>query len=272
MPRRLRSLLTVLLIPLVVGCSSAFSLGYEAGPYLLSREIEKRIPLNSQEEDSLDAALDGYFDWHRSKMLGDYVVALSTWRRDIQDKRSTRLWLWPVIAELVADTLLPLGEIVCAPMSRFTPADVESFKERDAEARKDAEKRWRSGSREEREKRSWDRFQSFIEDWIGDFTPEQAKRWNTTFRETVKESAKRQGQGRTRWNAFMTELEAGMSFESCFGHMSRWISPTLNNRVERNGHWVTLYDQVFRELTPEQITHLDGELETWIRRLRDLQE
>ena len=114
--RQMRALTSRLILTAVLssvlGCSTTFSLGYEMGPFLVSRELEKRLPLSDAAESKLDQDLEVYFQWHRGKMLGEYVTTLEAWRKEARGGRSTELWLWPDIGRLIADTLLPLGEIV----------------------------------------------------------------------------------------------------------------------------------------------------------------
>lgn len=255
----------------VSGCSTTFSLGYEMGPFLVSRELEKRLPLSEQAEDKLDRELEAYFEWHRRKMLPVYVVALEGWRVKVGTKRSTREWLWGDIEGLVADTLLPIGEIVCEPMSTYTPEDVAELRRMEAKARGEQKKRREDETPEERRERRWESFESFLEDWIGDLEESQVKGWRQTFEQAMNTVTTRRGKGREEFELFLRELEAGMSFGRCFEYMQGWLYPEPKIRAERNQHWVTVYDKVLSELSVEQRVHLDEELATWIGRFKGLQ-
>ena len=107
-----------------------FSLGYEAGPYLVGRELEKRLPLSDQAEEQLDKDLERYFEWHRAKMLTSYITKVEAWRSEVRAPklRSTDQWLMPDIQALITDTLLPLAEIVCLPMSKYTAEEVAELR------------------------------------------------------------------------------------------------------------------------------------------------
>ena len=91
-----------------------------------------------------------------------------------------------------------------------------------------------------------------------------------TFEAAIEKSRTRQGKGRESWETFVVELERGMSFIRCFEYMQKWITPSEENRSERSQHWVLIYDQILRELTTEQRSHLDNELATWAFRFRNL--
>ena len=241
------------------------------GPFLVSRELEKRLPLSDAAEDKLDKDLEAYFEWHRKKMLGDYVQTLETWRKEARSGRSTELWLWPDIGRLIADTLLPIGEIVCEPMSRYSPEDVVELRRLDRKAREKQKER-RGDTLEEEKDRRWEAFESFLEDFIGDFEKEQSVRWRQTFEAAMDKSNARRGEGREQWKAFVAELEKGMSFLRCFEYMEQWMVMDPKARTDRNRHWTLIYDQILRELTDEQRLHLDEELVTWISRFKGLQD
>ena len=261
------------LLPGVVGCSTAFSLGYEAGPYLVGREVEKRLPLSEEAEEQLDIDLERYFDWHRAKMLSIYITKVEAWRSEVKEPklRSTRLWLMPAIQELLTDTLLPLAEIVCLPMSRYTPTEVAELRRLDREAQEERQSRQGKTEEEARERR-WERFESFIEDWIGELEKSQRLRCRKTFEQAVQSSSKRRGKGRQEWENFVEELEKGMSLARCFENMQRWLIPSPERQSERNASWVLVYDQVLSELTADQKVHLDEELVDWIERFRGLRD
>ena len=273
--RQMRALTSRLILTAVLssvlGCSTTFSLGYEMGPFLVSRELEKRLPLSDAAESKLDQDLEVYFQWHRGKMLGEYVTTLEAWRKEARGGRSTELWLWPDIGRLIADTLLPLGEIVCEPMSRYSTEEVAELRRLDAKAREKQKERRGDTPEEERERR-WEAFESFLEDFIGDFEEQQTERWRVTFDAAMAKSNARRGEGRQQWDAFVAELEQGMSFTRCFEFMQQWMVPEPKARAERNKHWTLIYDQVLSELTQEQRAHLDEELQTWISRFQGLQD
>lgn len=258
-------------LPWVTACSTTFSLGYEMGPFLVSRELEKRLPLSDEAEEKLDRDLEAYFEWHRRKMLGDYVSTLEDWRTKVGSGLSTKAWLWPDIGRLTADTLLPIAEIVCDPMSRYKAEDVAELRRLDKEARNKRKER-EAGTPEQERERRWESFQSFLEDFIGDIEPSQIERWRETFEKAIEESRARRGQGRESWENFVSELEKGMSFPRCFEYMQGWITPAEKVRAERSKHWVLIYDQVLRDLTAEQRQELDESLKTWSSRFKNLAE
>ena len=239
------------------------------GPFLVGRELEKRLPLSDEAEEKLDKDLETYFEWHRQKMLGDYASTLEDWRRKAGSGLSTQAWLWPDIGRLIADTLLPIAEIVCQPMSGYQADDVAELRRLDKRARHKRKEREGATPEEARERR-WDSFQSFLEDLIGDIGPAQSERWRLTFERAVEESQARRGQGRESWENFVSELEKGMSFRRCFEYMQGWIVPSEEIRAERSKHWGVIYDQILRELTTEQRQELDEALATWASRFRDL--
>ena len=271
------SLMKAIFIPVLlwgtVGCSTAFSLGYEAGPYLVGRELEKRLPLSDRAEEQLDKDLERYFEWHRAKMLASYITTVEGWRSEVRAPtlRSTDRWLMPDIQSLITDTLLPLAEIVCLPMSEYTAEEVAELRKLDREAQEERKAK-QGGTKEEERERRWERFESFIEDWVGDIEKGQRPRWRSTFEKAVDLSSKRSSKGREEWDRFVAELEQGMSLPRCFEHMQRWLIPSPETRSERNAGWIPLYDQILRELTPEQRLHLDEELSDWINRFRGLQD
>ena len=103
----MRAVFIPILFSGAVGCSTAFSLGYEAGPYLVGRELEKRLPLSDQAEEQLDKDLERYFEWHRAKMLTSYITKVEAWRSEVRGPklRSTDRWLMPDIQELSSPIL-----------------------------------------------------------------------------------------------------------------------------------------------------------------------
>ena len=256
-----------------VGCSTAFSLGYEAGPYLVGRELEKRLPLSDRAEEQLDKDLQRYFEWHRAKMLTSYITKVEAWRSEVRAPklRSTDQWLMPDIQTLITDTLLPLAEIVCLPMSNYTAEEVAELRKLDRDAQEERKAK-QGGSKEEERERRWERFESFIEDWIGDVEKGQRPRWRSTFEKAINSSSKRSSKGREEWDSFVAELEQGMTLPRCFEHMQRWLIPSPETRSERNAGWIPLYDQILRELSSDQRRHLDEELADWVDRFRGLRD
>ena len=62
-------------------------------------------------------------------MLNELHTKVEAWRSEVRAPklRSTDQWLMPDIQTLITDTLLPLAEIVCLPMSKYRQRKLLSF-------------------------------------------------------------------------------------------------------------------------------------------------
>ena len=205
--------------------STAFSLGYEAGPYLVGRELEKRLPLSDRAEEQLDKDLERYFEWHRAKMLASYITTVEGWRSEVRAPtlRSTDRWLMPDIQSLITDTLLPLAEIVCQPMSEYTAEEVAELRKLDRDAQEERELS-RVGAKKKNASDAGSDLSHSSK--IGLVMSKRTKTALAQHFRAINSSSKRSS--RREWDSFVAELEQGMTLPRCFEHAA------LAHTVSRN--------------------------------------
>jgi Family of unknown function (DUF6279) len=82
--RLLTCLLPCLLIPALSGCG-AVRLAYNNAPTLVWWEIDSYFDFSRDQAPTVKAAIDGFFDWHRSTQLPDYVALLASAQASVQE-------------------------------------------------------------------------------------------------------------------------------------------------------------------------------------------
>lgn len=170
--RRLLALVASCFI--VTGCSMA-GMGYDMAPTLLSWQIERYLPLRSDQKALVDRHLVQFQAWHRATQLPRYSKALGEIDEqfrgptDIANVRAVRERLpefWGPVAERMAE---PMAELLLT----LDQGQIEAMKKKFIRANEKQRAQFVGNSPREREAARLKRVQERSEFFLGDLTEQQ---------------------------------------------------------------------------------------------------
>jgi hypothetical protein len=159
---------------IVTGCSMA-GMGYDMAPTLLSWQIERYIPLRSDQKALVDRHLVQFQAWHRATQLPRYSRALGEIDEqfrgpaDIANVRAVRERLpefWGPVAERIAE---PMAELLLT----LDQGQIDAMKKKFVRANEKQRAQFVGNSPREREAARLKRVQERSEFFLGDLTDRQ---------------------------------------------------------------------------------------------------
>ncbi len=264
----------VLSTALLTACSS-IKIAYNYAPNYLSYRLNGYFNLDSQQQQSLDAELVGFTNWHSSTELPRYTKTLQQWSTRLDDKKPFTSDEVIVLYQQVQDAILALSLQAArqlAPIAiTLKTAQTDQMRARFESDNKDyADDYLKNPTSSSTRKKHHARMLKRYEDWLGSLTEQQknsltqlADRRAATFTLWANERERRQTALLETLNA-QREKDPAQAEEALALYaksLSDYRNPKLVAQQDSlRKDWAQVTAEVLNSLTPSQTRYLKTKL------------